>query len=137
MVQWRPLSSGASPVPQPAAAPSVWAVAGVSALVLVTALNYLNGQGDPTVDLLVLAGLAAVLSTGARLVAAPGTALVCWLILNGFATPPMGELTWAAGYDLGRFGCLLVAAVTGTAIGRLAAARAAYRSLRPYDSNGA
>ncbi|MET9469138.1 DUF4118 domain-containing protein [Streptomyces sp. NPDC006544] len=116
-------------MPSPVAAPSVWAVAGVTALVLVTVLNYLDGQGSPTVDLLVLCGLVAALSTGAGIGAAPGTALVCWLILNGFATPPMGELTWATGYDLGRLGCLLVAATTGTVIGRVTAARAAYRSL--------
>ncbi|WP_343234521.1 MULTISPECIES: hypothetical protein [unclassified Streptomyces] len=136
MVQWRLLSSGVKPVPYAVAAPSVWAVAGVAALVLVTALNYLNGQGDPAIDLLVLSGLAAALRTGARLIAAPGTALVCWLILNGFATPPMGELTWATGYDLGRLGCLLAAASTGTVIGRIAAARAAYRSLTPEDLAG-
>ncbi|MET9319515.1 hypothetical protein ABZX75_04860 [Streptomyces sp. NPDC003038] len=123
-------------MPCPVGAPSVWAVAGVAALVVVTALNYLNGQGDPTIDLLALSALAAVLSTGARLIAAPGTALVCWLILNGFATPPMGELTWAAGYDLGRLGCLLAAAGTGTVIARIASARAAYRRLTLHDPAG-
>ncbi|WP_323182337.1 MULTISPECIES: hypothetical protein [unclassified Streptomyces] len=106
------------------------------ALVVVTVLNYLNGQGDPTIDLLLLSVLCAVLSTGARLIAAPGTALVCWLALNGFATPPMGELTWSAGYDLGRLGCLLAAASIGTAISRIANARAAYRRLTLHKSTG-
>ncbi|MFD9307806.1 hypothetical protein ACFWCB_34890 [Streptomyces sp. NPDC060048] len=129
MVQWWRLRSGVRAVPRPVATPSVWAAAAVAALCLVSALNYLNGQGDPAIDLLVLSAVCAVVSTGARLVAAPGTALVCWLILNGFATPPMGELTWAAGYDLGRLGCLLAAAGTGTAVARIASARAAYRRL--------
>lgn len=114
----------------------MWAAAGAAALVLVTVLNYLNGHGDPTIDLLVLSVVCAVLSTGARLVAAPGTALVCWLALNGFATPPMGELTWSAGYDLGRLGCLLAAASTGTAVARIASARAAYRRLTPHNPAG-
>ncbi|MEU9253802.1 hypothetical protein AB0D66_18330 [Streptomyces sp. NPDC048270] len=114
-------------MPHPVATPSVWAAAGVTALVVVTVLNHLNGHGDPTIDLLLVSMACAVLSTGARLAAAPGTALVCWLALNGFATPPMGELTWSSGYDLGRLGCLLAAAGTGTAIARVAGARAAYR----------
>ncbi|WSF36868.1 hypothetical protein OG625_38325 [Streptomyces sp. NBC_01351] len=136
MVQWRRLSSGVRPVPRPVATPSVWAAACAAALVLVTVLNYLNGHGDPTIDLLVLSAVCAVLSTGARLIAAPGTALVCWLTLNGFATPPMGELTWSAGYDLGRLGCLLAAASTGTAIARITNARAAYRRLTPHNPAG-
>lgn len=136
MVQWRRLSSGIRPVPRTVAAPSVWAAAGVAALVVVTVLNYLNGRGDPAIDLLLLSALCAVLSTGARLVAAPGTALVCWLALNGFATPPMGELTWSAGYDLGRLGCLLAAAATGTTIARIARARAAYHRLTPDTPSG-
>ncbi|WP_329390133.1 DUF4118 domain-containing protein [Streptomyces sp. NBC_01351] len=114
----------------------MWAAACAAALVLVTVLNYLNGHGDPTIDLLVLSAVCAVLSTGARLIAAPGTALVCWLTLNGFATPPMGELTWSAGYDLGRLGCLLAAASTGTAIARITNARAAYRRLTPHNPAG-
>ncbi|MEV8533878.1 hypothetical protein [Streptomyces sp. NPDC051211] len=123
-------------MPHPVAAPSVWAAAGVAAVVVVTVLNYLNGHGDPTIDLLLLSVLCAVLSTGVRLIAAPGTALVCWLALNGFATPPMGELTWSAGYDLGRLGCLLAAASTGTAIARIISARAAYRRLTLHDPTG-
>ncbi|MFD3697958.1 hypothetical protein ACFWUZ_17685 [Streptomyces sp. NPDC058646] len=35
-----------------------------------------------------------MLSTGAKLVDAPGTALVCRLTLDGLATPSVGELTW-------------------------------------------
>ncbi|MFD6973692.1 hypothetical protein [Streptomyces sp. NPDC059979] len=130
-MHWMRLNSGVRPVPRPVATPSVWAAAGVAALAVVTVLNYLNGHGDPAIDLLALSVVCAVLSTGAKLVAAPGTALVCWLTLNGFATPPMGELTWSAGYDVGRLGCLLAAAATGTAVARIAGARAAYRRLGP------
>ncbi|GAP47139.1 putative integral membrane protein [Streptomyces azureus] len=39
--------------------------------------------------------LAALLGLCARFTAAPGTAVPCWLFLNGFAVPPAGILTWA------------------------------------------
>lgn len=133
MLVWRRLSSGVRPVRSPAATLSIWAAACVASSLLVSALNFLDGRGDPALDLTALCAFAAVLSTRARLVAAPGTALVCWLFLNGFATPPMGELTWATHYDLGRLVCLLVAASTGTVIARLAGARAAYRRLTCPD----
>ncbi|MFH8371483.1 hypothetical protein [Streptomyces sp. NPDC018031] len=127
MLEWKPISHGPRPVPHPAATPSIWGVVSAAALAVVTAFNFLDRQGDPTFDLIALSVIAALVSTGARLAAAPGTALLCWLILNGFAIPPMGRLTWVASHDLGRLVCLLTAAVVGTAVARLAHARAAYR----------
>ncbi|MFD3696898.1 hypothetical protein ACFWUZ_12225 [Streptomyces sp. NPDC058646] len=124
-------------MPRPAAPVSVWAAACVASSVLVAALNFLDAQGDPALDLVALCVFAAVLSMRAHLVAAPGTALVCWLLLNGFATPPMGELTWAAPYDLGRLACLLLAAGTGTLVGRLTGARAAYHRVSIPDGRRA
>jgi hypothetical protein len=129
MLEWKPIGSGPRPVPEPAATPSVWAVTSAAALALVSALNFLDHQGDPTLDLIALSVIAALVSTGARLTAAPGTAVLCWVILNGFAIPPMGRLTWAAPHDAGRLACLLAAAVIGTAVARLARACAAYRKL--------
>ncbi|MEU9860644.1 hypothetical protein AB0D99_07210 [Streptomyces sp. NPDC047971] len=131
MLEWRPMGGGPRPVPGPAATPSVWAVTSAGALALVTAFNLLDHQGDPTLDLIALSVIAALVSTGARLTAAPGTALLCWVILNGFAIPPMGRLSWTAPHDAGRLACLFAAAVIGTAAARLAHARAAYRRLTP------
>ncbi|MFE5933749.1 hypothetical protein ACFQ69_00100 [Streptomyces sp. NPDC056470] len=132
MIEWMRIRSRTRPVPDPAATSSVWAVSAVLAFGLVIALNFLDGHGDPILDLVALSVAVAAVSTGARLAAAPGTALLCWLILNVFATAPIGELTWEAAYDLGRMACLLVAASTGTVIARLVHARAAHRRLTPW-----
>ncbi|MER8039079.1 hypothetical protein ACWEP8_34215 [Streptomyces hydrogenans] len=129
MVEWKPMGGGPRPVPDYAAAPSVWAATSVVALALVTALNLLDLHGDPALDLAVLSLTAALVSGGARLTAAPGTALLCWIALNGFAIPPMGRLTWTASDDSGRLACLLAAAVVGTLVARLFHARAAYRRI--------
>ncbi|MGW3324305.1 DUF4118 domain-containing protein [Streptomyces virginiae] len=131
MVEWKRISTGMRPVPSPAATTSVWATAAVAAVALVAVLNLLDGPDDPAVDLLALSLAVALVSTGARLAAAPGTALLCWLVLNFFATAPVGELSWETPYDVVRLVCLLAAAGTGTAIARLIHARAAHRRLRP------
>lgn len=131
MVEWKRISSGIRPVPSPAATPSVWAAAAALAVILVALLNLLDGPDDPTVDLLALSLAVAVVSTGARLAAAPGTALLCWLVLNFFATAPVGELSWETPYDLVRLVCLLASAGAGTVIARLIHARAAHRRLTP------
>ncbi|CAL9305343.1 hypothetical protein SUDANB51_04305 [Streptomyces sp. enrichment culture] len=67
----------------------------------------------------------------ARFTAAPGTAVLCWFFLNGFAIPPAGTLTWAGHRDTAWLACLLTAALVGTSLARLAHARAAYRRLAP------
>ncbi|WP_314246023.1 DUF4118 domain-containing protein [Streptomyces kutzneri] len=131
MVEWKRISSGIRPVPSPAPTTSVWASAAVAAVALVVVLNLLDGPDDPTVDLMALSLAVAVVSTAARLTAAPGTALLCWLVLNVFATAPVGELSWETPYDLVRLACLLAAAGTGTVIARLVHARAAHRQLTP------
>ncbi|MFJ6050410.1 DUF4118 domain-containing protein [Streptomyces sp. NPDC092307] len=131
MVEWKRISSGVRPVPSPAATGSVWAAAAVAAVALVAVLNLLDGPDDPTVDLLALSLAVAVVSRGARLTAAPGTALLCWLVLNFFATAPVGELSWETPYDVVRLVCLLAAAGTGTVVARLLHARAAHHRLTP------
>lgn len=129
MVEWVPLGRGARPVPQPVAAPLVWTGAFGGALVLVTLLNGVVGPGRPGLALSALTLLAAVLGLCARFTAAPGTALLCWLSLNGFAIPPAGTLTWAGSRDAGWLACLFAAALGGTALARVRHARAAYRRL--------
>ncbi|MGW6840000.1 DUF4118 domain-containing protein [Streptomyces sp. NPDC054958] len=131
MVEWKRISSGVRPVPSPAATGSVWAAAAVAAVALVAVLNLLDGPDDPTVDLLALSLAVAVVSRGARLTAAPGTALLCWLVLNFFAIAPVGELSWETPYDVVRLVCLLAAAGTGTVVARLVHARAAHHRLTP------
>ncbi|MEW2450893.1 hypothetical protein AB0896_25615 [Streptomyces parvulus] len=129
MIEWVPLGSGARPVPRPVAVPLVWAGAFGGALVLVALLNGTVGSGRPGLALLLLSMLAALLGLCARFTAAPGTAVLCWLSLNGFAIPPAGTLTWAAGRDATWLACLLGAALVGTALARVVHARAAYRRL--------
>ncbi|MER7762798.1 hypothetical protein [Streptomyces sp. NPDC097619] len=133
MLEWMPVHSGHRrwrPVPAPAATPSVWALMGAAALAVVGVFNFLGHQ-DATADLVALSLVVALISGGARLAAAPGSALLCWAVLNAFATPPMGVITWAAPYDLTRIACLLTAAALGTAVARLTHARAAHRRLIP------
>lgn len=129
MIEWVSVSSGARPVPRPVATPLVWAAAFGGALVLVALLNSVVGTDRPGLALAVLSLLAALLGLCARFTAAPGTALLCWLFLNGFAIPPAGILTWAGHRDTFWLTCLLVAALVGTGLARLLHARAAYRRL--------
>ncbi|WP_409467246.1 hypothetical protein [Streptomyces sp. HC307] len=129
MTEWVSLSSGARPVPQPVATPLVWATALGGAVALVALVNTVAGPGSPGIALTVLSLLAALLGFCARFAAAPGTAMLCWLFLNGFAIPPAGVLTWAGHRDTFWLGCLLTAALIGTTSARLIHARAAYRRL--------
>ncbi|MFI1753945.1 hypothetical protein [Streptomyces sp. NPDC020571] len=129
MIEWVPLGSGARPVPRPVAAPLVWAGAFGGALLLVALLNGTVGVGRPGLALVALSLLAAALGLCARFTAAPGTAVLCWLSLNGFAIPPAGTLTWTGRRDAVWLACLLGAALVGTALARLVHARAAYRRL--------
>ncbi|MFE9609945.1 hypothetical protein [Streptomyces sp. NPDC006012] len=129
MIEWVSFRSGARPVPQPVATPFVWAGAFGGALVLVTLLNHVVGPYRPTLALTVLSLLAALLGLCARFTAAPGTALLCWLLLNGFGIPPEGTLTWAASRDAFWLSCLFGATLVGTVLARLVNARAAYRRL--------
>ncbi|MEU1515642.1 hypothetical protein ABZ490_26415 [Streptomyces sp. NPDC005811] len=128
-IEWMPISVGARPVPQPVATPLVWAGAFGGALLLVLVLNAVVGTDRPGLVLAVLSLLAAVLGLCARFTAAPGTAALCWLLLNGFAIPPMGVLTWAGQRDTFWLACLLTAALVGTGCARLNHARAAYRRI--------
>ncbi|MER7894662.1 hypothetical protein ABTX62_00495 [Streptomyces sp. NPDC096046] len=131
MIEWKPLGTGARPVPQPVATSLVWAGAGGGALVLVALLNTVVGTDRPEVALSGLSLLAALLGLCARFTAAPGTTVLCWLFLNGFAIPPAGVLTWAAHRDTTWLACLFTAALVGTGLARLVHARAAYRRLAP------
>lgn len=127
MIEWVSLSAEARPVPRPVATRWVWATACCGALSLVALHNTLMGPDRPGPALAALSLLAALLGLCARFTAAPGTALLCWLFLNGFAIPPAGTLTWAAPRDTFWLTCLFTAALVGTATARLHHARAAYR----------
>lgn len=129
MIEWVSLRAGARPVPQPVATPVVWATAFGGALVLVALHNLLVGSDRPGFALAALSLLAALLGLCARFTAAPGTAVLCWLILNGFAVPPAGTLTWAGHRDAFWLICLCAAALVGTVLARIGQARAAYRRI--------
>ncbi|MFF0228466.1 hypothetical protein [Streptomyces sp. NPDC004629] len=129
MIEWVSFRSGATPVPEPVATPLVWAGAVGGASVLVALLNHLVGPYRPTLALTVLSLLAALLGLCARFVAAPGTALLCWLLLNGFGIPPAGTLSWASHRDGFWLTCLFGATLVGTVLARLVHAHAAYRRL--------
>ncbi|MCN9243392.1 hypothetical protein NGF19_21835 [Streptomyces sp. RY43-2] len=129
MIEWVSLGNGARPVPEPVATPLIWTAAFSGALVLVVSLNTVVGPDRPGLALIGLSLMAVLLSLCARFTAAPGTAVLCWLFLNGFAIPPAGTLTWAEGRDTRWLACLLGAALVGTTVARLAHARAAYRRL--------
>jgi hypothetical protein len=98
-------------------------------MALVAVHNALVGTDRPGPALAALSLLSALLGGYARFTAAPGTAALCWLFLNGFAIPPAGVLTWTNPRDTFWLVCLFTAALTGTALARLLQARAAYRRL--------
>ncbi|WP_155056631.1 hypothetical protein [Streptomyces blattellae] len=127
MIEWVSLSAEARPVPRPVATAWVWATAFGGALTLVALHNALIGPDRPGPALAALSLLAALLGLCARFTAAPGTAVLCWLFLNGFAIPPAGTLTWASHRDTFWLTCLFAAALLGTALARIHHARAAYR----------
>ncbi|MFC8348223.1 hypothetical protein [Streptomyces sp. NPDC057280] len=127
MIEWVSLSGEAKPVPRPVATRWVWATACCGALTLVALHNTLIGQDRPGPALAALSLLAALLGLWARFTAAPGTAVLCWVFLNGFAIPPAGTLTWASNRDALWLTCLFTAALAGTAMARVHHARAAYR----------
>ncbi|MFJ9666673.1 hypothetical protein ACIRPP_19045 [Streptomyces sp. NPDC101219] len=132
MIEWVTLGTGPRPVPRPVATPLVWAGAFAGAPLLVALTNLLagsHGPAHPALALAALSVLAAVLGVCARFTAAPGTALLCWLFLNGFALPPAGALSWTGPRDTAWLGCLLGAALAGTTVSRLAHARAAHHRL--------
>jgi hypothetical protein len=137
MIEWVSLGTAARPVPQPVATPLVWATAFGGALLLVALLNTIVGPDRPGLALTALSLLAAVLGFCARVTAAPGTAALCWLFLNGFAIPPAGTLSWIGHRDTFWLACLLTAALIGTALARLAHARAAYRKITAATAVGA
>ncbi|GAA2247865.1 hypothetical protein GCM10010145_13790 [Streptomyces ruber] len=132
VIEWVRLSSGARAVPEPVATPFVWSAACVGALGMMAVFALLGGVGRPVPALVALSLLAGLLGLCARFVAAPGTAVLCWLFLNGFGIPPLGTLTWAGSRDSLWLGCLFAAALTGTAVARVMNARAAYRRITPY-----
>jgi hypothetical protein len=129
VIEWARFSSGARAVPEPVATPFVWSAAFVGALSMMAVFTLLGGMGRPTPALVALSLLAGLLGLCARFVAAPGTAVLCWLFLNGFGIPPAGTLTWAGSRDTFWLSCLLAAALTGTTVARVVNARAAYRRI--------
>ncbi|MEV7197312.1 hypothetical protein AB0N81_36730 [Streptomyces sp. NPDC093510] len=133
MVEWRYIAKGARAVPEPMATPVVWTTACSGSLVLVIAFDLLGALDRTGLALAALSVLAALVGTLGRFVAAPGTALLCWALLNVFAAHPTGELSWAGHRDPGWVACLLAAALIGTATARVWYARAAYRRVTPFD----
>ncbi|GAA2095532.1 hypothetical protein GCM10009801_64430 [Streptomyces albiaxialis] len=134
--EWRHFARGPRAVPEPVATPFIWLAASFGALALVGVLDLLGALDRTEFALAALSLLAGALGLRGRFAAAPGTALLCWALLNICATRPTGEISWAGHRDPEWVACLLAAAVIGTATGRVAHARAAYRRVTPYDGPG-
>ncbi|MBC2904742.1 hypothetical protein [Streptomyces cupreus] len=131
-MEWHPLrTSGLRPVPEPVATPFVWTAAFVGSFMLMAALSGVDGSSGPTIGLAALCVFAALLGLPARFTAAPGTALVCWMFLNGFIIAPRGELSWQGHPDAARIGLLLGAAFVGTLLARIINAAGAHRRVTP------
>ncbi|MEU1158657.1 hypothetical protein ABZ369_37485 [Streptomyces sp. NPDC005918] len=133
VLEWWDIAKGARAVPEPMATPFVWTTACSGSLVLVITFDLLGALDRTGLALAALSVLAALVGTLGRFVAAPGTAVLCWALLNVFAAHPTGELSWAGHRDPGWVACLLAAALIGTATARVWYARAAYRRLSPFD----
>ncbi|MFE0172895.1 hypothetical protein ACFWZ2_11300 [Streptomyces sp. NPDC059002] len=129
------MSSGAKAVPRPVDSLVVWAGAGAGALLLVGVLNALGVLDRTGLALAVLCSLAAGLGTRGRVVAAPGTAVLCWMVLNFFAAHPTGEVSWAGHRDPEWLVCLLAAGLAGAVASRVVSARAAYRRVTPHTGD--
>jgi hypothetical protein len=125
------------PVPEPMPTLLAWgaAFAGAAVLLPVPAVAHAPGHHH-ALALGALCALAAVIGGFAPFAAAPGTAVVCWLMFDGFVAHRMGDLGWAGLPDADRLGVLLAAALAGTAAGRLAAARAAHHRIPWSDTTG-
>ncbi|MFE6161529.1 hypothetical protein ACFQ7F_21755 [Streptomyces sp. NPDC056486] len=136
VVEWRYIAKGVRVVPEPVATPYIWTGAYAGAFALVTVLDLLGALDRTGLALAALSVLAALLGVRGRFVAAPGTALLCWMLLNFFAAHPIGEISWAGHRDPEWMGCLLAAALIGTTAGRVLHARAAYRRISPFDGTG-
>ncbi len=132
MVKWRPLRTATvRPVPDPVATRYVWVAAFAGSLLLVAVLGAAGELSSPSLALGTSCALAALIGLPARLRAAPGTALVCWLFLNVFAIAPRGELTWEGHRDAARLVLLLAAAFLGTVIARIVHALGAHHRVTP------
>lgn len=133
-MRWRLIAQGARPVPERVATPLIWAAAFVSTFALMIVLDLVDALDDTGLALAVLSLLAALLGMRGRFTAAPGTALLCWALLNVHAVHPVGEISWAESRDPLWITCLLCAACAGTAAGHVRYARAAYRRIGPSES---
>ncbi|MEU8959908.1 hypothetical protein AB0C93_37100 [Streptomyces sp. NPDC048518] len=133
VLEWWDIAKGARAVPEPMATPFVWTTACSGSLALVITFDLLGALDRTGLALAALSVLAALVGTLGRFAAAPGTAVLCWALLNVFAAHPTGELSWAGHRDPGWVACLLGAALIGTATARVWYARAAYRRLTPFD----
>jgi hypothetical protein len=132
MVEWRPLrTTPVEPVPEPVTTPFVWAAAFAGAFLVMAVLGTAGGLSSSSVALGALCALAVLLGLPARFRAAPGTAAVCWLFLNGYAVAPRGELAWQGNPDVARLGLLFAATVLGTAVARVANAIGAHHRVTP------
>ncbi|MGA4837457.1 hypothetical protein [Streptomyces sp. G45] len=131
-MQWWLMADRVRPVPEPVATPLIWGAAVGGAFVLLIVLDLLGALDSTGLALVGLSLLAASLGARGRFTAAPGTALLCWALLNIRAAAPTGEISWAEHRDPLWIACLLFAALTGTAGGRIRHARAAYRRVTPH-----
>ncbi|WP_149183996.1 hypothetical protein [Streptomyces sp. TRM49041] len=129
MIRWRLIDARQRPVPEPVGNLATWLTAAICAPALITAHNLLDGQGEPWLDLLALSLLCAALGVTARLTAAPGTALLCWVHFSLFAIPPLGQFSWLLPHDWKRLALLLLTASIGTVCARLHHARVAHHRL--------
>ncbi|GGV42589.1 hypothetical protein [Streptomyces longisporoflavus] len=136
VLEWRYIAKGVRVVPEPVATPFLWTAACAGTFALVTVLDLVGALDRTGFALAALSVLAALLGVRGRFAAAPGTALLCWMLLNYFAVHPVGEISWAGHRDPEWMACLLGAALIGTTTGRVLYARAAYRRISPYDGTG-
>lgn len=132
-VKWHWVSSGARPVPGPAATPIVWGATAVSATALCALFASFGLLNLASLPLAAVCALAALTSWRGRVLATPGTAVIGWLVLNALTVPPVGQVTWTASRDPVWLGLLLGAATISATAARLAHAHAAYRRLTPGE----
>lgn len=130
---WRRFG-GPRPIPEPVYTPLLWAVGFLAFLLLIPILGLAGGLSHPLAASITFGAVGAVLGLSARMSAAPGTAVLCWLVHNGFVVHHHGELGWDGPADLRRLALFLAAPVLGTAIARVADAYAAYHRVGPIDT---
>jgi fatty acid desaturase len=117
------------PVPRRVSSPLVWSAAFGASLFAIPVLAAAGALSGSAAALAVYCVLAALVGAFARVAAAPVTALVTWMVYDGFAVHRFGNVSWDGAADIRRLALLLVATLLGTGISHVVSAFRAHHRI--------